>query len=47
MSEAHWADQLALRKPALVILQYGTNESEDRCSSPRATRSSSAGSSRR
>lgn len=29
MSEAHWTDQLALRKPALVILQYGTNESED------------------
>lgn len=29
MSETHWADQFALRKPALVILQYGTNESED------------------
>lgn len=29
MNEAHWADQMALRKPALVILQYGTNESED------------------
>jgi lysophospholipase L1-like esterase len=29
MSEEHWADQLALRKPALVVLQYGTNESED------------------
>jgi lysophospholipase L1-like esterase len=29
MNEAHWSDQLALRKPALVILQYGTNESED------------------
>jgi lysophospholipase L1-like esterase len=29
MSEEHWRDQLALRKPALVILQYGTNESED------------------
>ena len=29
MSEENWADQLALRKPALVILQYGTNESED------------------
>jgi lysophospholipase L1-like esterase len=29
MSEEHWSEQLALRKPALVILQYGTNESED------------------
>ncbi len=29
MSEENWKDQLALRKPALVILQYGTNESED------------------
>jgi lysophospholipase L1-like esterase len=29
MSESHWRDQLALRKPALIILQYGTNESED------------------
>jgi lysophospholipase L1-like esterase len=29
MSEEHWGDQLALRKPALVVLQYGTNESED------------------
>jgi lysophospholipase L1-like esterase len=29
MSEQHWADQLALRQPALVVLQYGTNESED------------------
>jgi lysophospholipase L1-like esterase len=29
MNEAHWAEQMALRKPALVILQYGTNESED------------------
>jgi lysophospholipase L1-like esterase len=26
---AHWADQMALRKPALVVMQYGTNESED------------------
>jgi lysophospholipase L1-like esterase len=25
---AHLADQMALRKPALVVLQYGTNESE-------------------
>ena len=24
----HWAEQMALRKPALVVLQYGTNESE-------------------
>lgn len=29
MNEAHWADQMALRKPGLVVLQYGTNESED------------------
>lgn len=29
MSEPHWADQLELRQPALIILQYGTNESED------------------
>ena len=29
MDGAHWADQMALRKPALIILQYGTNESED------------------
>ena len=29
MSEDNWADQLALRKPALIILEYGTNESED------------------
>jgi lysophospholipase L1-like esterase len=24
----HWKDQMALRKPSLIILQYGTNESE-------------------
>ena len=29
MDEAHWGEQMALRKPALVILQFGTNESED------------------
>jgi lysophospholipase L1-like esterase len=29
MSEENWADQFALRKPSLIILQYGTNESED------------------
>ena len=29
MSEENWTEQLELRKPALVILQYGTNESED------------------
>jgi lysophospholipase L1-like esterase len=27
--EAHWAESLRARGPALVILQYGTNESED------------------
>lgn len=26
---AHWKDQMALRDPALIIVQYGTNESED------------------
>ncbi len=25
----HWADQMALRKPALIVMQFGTNESED------------------
>ena len=29
MNESAWAAQLALREPALIILQYGTNESED------------------
>ena len=29
---AHWTDQLALRDPALVVLQYGTNESDLRSS---------------
>jgi lysophospholipase L1-like esterase len=29
MDAQHWTDQLALRKPSLIILQYGTNESED------------------
>lgn len=28
MDAKHWADQMALRQPALVVLQYGTNESE-------------------
>lgn len=28
MDDGHWKDQMALRKPALVILQFGTNESE-------------------
>lgn len=27
--EGHWAESLRARAPALVILQYGTNESED------------------
>jgi len=27
--DAHWAESLRARGPALVILQYGTNESED------------------
>ncbi len=25
---AHWTDQLALRDPALIVVQYGTNESD-------------------
>jgi lysophospholipase L1-like esterase len=29
MNDAHWAEQMALRKPALIVLQFGTNESED------------------
>ncbi|MEO7110844.1 MAG: GDSL-type esterase/lipase family protein, partial [Polyangiaceae bacterium] len=29
MSADHWKEQMDLRKPALVVLQYGTNESED------------------
>jgi len=28
MDDGHWKDQMALRKPALVILHFGTNESE-------------------
>jgi lysophospholipase L1-like esterase len=28
MNGAHVAEQMALRKPALIVLQYGTNESE-------------------
>ncbi len=28
MDGAHWGEQMALRKPALVVLQFGTNESE-------------------
>ncbi len=28
INAAHWREQLMLRKPALVVLQYGTNESE-------------------
>ncbi len=29
MNAAHWKEQMDLAKPALVVLQYGTNESED------------------
>ncbi len=28
MDDGHWKEQMALRKPALVVLQFGTNESE-------------------
>jgi lysophospholipase L1-like esterase len=27
MNAQHWAEQMALRRPALIVLQYGTNES--------------------
>jgi lysophospholipase L1-like esterase len=29
MNADHWKEQMALREPALVVVQYGTNESED------------------
>lgn len=29
MNQDHWEEQFALRKPALIVLQFGTNESED------------------
>ncbi len=29
MDGDHWKEQMALREPALVVVQYGTNESED------------------
>ena len=29
MSVEHWTEQMALRKPSLIVLQYGTNESEE------------------
>jgi lysophospholipase L1-like esterase len=29
MNPAHWKEQMDLARPALVVLQYGTNESED------------------
>ncbi len=29
MNAEHWREQLTLRQPALIVLQYGTNESED------------------
>ncbi len=29
IDDAHWAESLRSRAPALVVLQYGTNESED------------------
>jgi lysophospholipase L1-like esterase len=34
MNAGHWKDQMALRNPALVVLQYGTNESEDNVVDP-------------
>jgi lysophospholipase L1-like esterase len=36
MDGGHWGDQMALRKPALIVLQYGTNESEDGSIQPEA-----------
>jgi lysophospholipase L1-like esterase len=32
MDDAHWKQVFALQRPNLVILQYGTNESDDRLS---------------
>jgi hypothetical protein len=29
MNAQHWKDEMTLRDPSLVVLQYGTNESED------------------
>jgi lysophospholipase L1-like esterase len=29
MNAEHWKEQMALREPSLVVVQYGTNESED------------------
>jgi lysophospholipase L1-like esterase len=29
MNAEHWKEQMALRKPALIVIQFGTNESED------------------
>jgi lysophospholipase L1-like esterase len=34
MNAEHWKDQMALRNPALIVLQYGTNESEDNVVEP-------------
>ncbi len=34
MNAEHWKDQMALRNPALIVLQYGTNESEDNVVDP-------------
>jgi lysophospholipase L1-like esterase len=28
MDAGHWSEQMALRKPSLIVVQYGTNESE-------------------
>ena len=28
MDDAHWAEQMTLRKPSIIVVQYGTNESE-------------------
>ena len=28
MNAGHWAEQIALRKPNLIVVNYGTNESE-------------------
>lgn len=35
MDAAHWKEQMDLRKPALVVLQFGTNESEAQFMDPR------------
>jgi lysophospholipase L1-like esterase len=36
MNAEHWREQMDLRSPALIVLQYGTNESEDNVVDPKS-----------